>query len=54
MVCSHASKEYEVVASPTAAEDCGSGGGLMVKHGSVGQGPVIGLVQVSQWHLPVD
>jgi len=36
-----------VVASSAAAEDCGSGGGVAVKHGAVGKGPVVGLVQVS-------
>lgn len=40
-------KEYEVVASTAAAEDCGSGGGVAVKHGMVGKGPVVGMVQVS-------
>lgn len=41
-------KEYEVVASTAAAEDCGTGGGVAVKHGTVGKGPVVGLVQVQQ------
>lgn len=35
------------MASSAAAEDCGSGGGVAVKHGTVGKGPVVGLVQVS-------
>lgn len=39
-------KEYEVVASTASAEDCGSGGGVAVKHGIAGKGPVVGLVQV--------
>eukprot|EP00903_Cladosiphon_okamuranus_P007182 g6974.t1 len=38
--------EYEVVASTASAEDCGSGGGVAVKHGTAGKGPVIGLVQI--------
>lgn len=44
------SKECEVVASTAAAEDCGSGGGVAVKHGMVGKGPVMGLIQVG-FHL---
>lgn len=35
-----------MVASTASAEDCGSGGGVAVKHGTAGKGPVIGLVQV--------
>lgn len=45
-------KEYEVVASTAAAEDCGSGGGVAVKHGTVGKGPVVGMVQVSSIQNP--
>lgn len=45
-------KEYEVVASTAAAEDCGSGGGVAVKHGMVGKGPVVGMVQVSSIQSP--
>lgn len=40
-------KEYEVVASTAAAADCGSGGGVAVKHGVVAKGPVVGLLQVA-------
>lgn len=34
------------MASTASAEDCGSGGGVAVKHGTAGKGPVVGLVQV--------
>lgn len=36
------------MASTTAADNSGSGSGMAVKHGAVGKGPVVGLVQVSQ------
>ena len=40
------------MASTAAAEDCGSGGGVAVKHGMVGKGPVVGMVQVSSIQNP--
>lgn len=51
LVCS-VGKEYEVVANTAAAEDCGSGSGVAVKHGMVGKGPVVGMVQVSTTQSP--
>lgn len=39
-------QEYEVIASTGCSDDCGSGGGVAVRHGHVSSGPVVGFVQV--------
>lgn len=50
----HDCQEYEIVASIASADNSGSGSGVAVKHGAVGKGPVVGLIQVSLCTPPIS
>lgn len=44
-------QEYEVTASTGCSEDCGSGGGVVVRRGHVSSGPIVGFVQVRRYDI---